>query len=707
MSVFTLYAYGTGEKMHMGPQKRNIISSFSEFTRPRPTAPGQVAIDEQTHHRALVLDGPQTRVTDLRGSSIIRSNVDTAIVAITEWLKADATQPGEDGFIHLNLMGFSRGAVTNRQIINALKAKINSGELAQFKDKLKKLRILTVEQDPVAGTSDKNNSSKQTIPHIKVDGVGIKIEHVAILQIDEMRRDFKPQDLSRTHIENRETVHSTFLPMLGTHSDGIKIKSKEMEDCSLINHNLAFQLFSKNGTRFEDDNIPPIYGKLQKGFGISHIRAADSVTMLEHFSRAKEHRKFYEQSGKKFKIALEGIPLLAKIKRTFTRELELYVPDSDFFINQYERELFKSIYPNVFSYLFEKSYDPVRNVVDESTEKEKAVEKELSLMTYTNPLLFKQLRSRGVSYDKDGAIKYPSSPKGNCRVTHPSFLNALKHGTQATTPLSKKLENVEKDIIQLTLHYQRKKFEYMAFYDRAHAKDASEIRNQVRNIINSRDTNESKYEKIMSYLETRYIEMYKSGSTTKLQEGLRHILESNGRLVELKKAPGIAKNLIEIVGKTIRLVGKSFNFIGNGLSTIMGIPGVLLEDVGRRIGDLFGLKGQSFLTLPGFIIKSGFGLPWVFNAIGNSITSAANSLRTKSNIREVSITKVQRGIGEADLLIGLHANSDGNETVESSETQTLDKSKKKEPQLSSAPTLSLRTLDEEEEGESDSPHMNP
>ena len=53
------------------------------------------------------------------------------------------------------------------------------------------------------------------------------------MQMDEMRRDFKPQDMSRAIIASRQT-NVSMLPMYGNHSDCTKIKSDAMSSGAII-----------------------------------------------------------------------------------------------------------------------------------------------------------------------------------------------------------------------------------------------------------------------------------------------------------------------------------------------------------------------------------------------------------------------------------------------------------------------------------------
>ncbi len=643
MPVFNLYALGTGEAFSppegKGAPTKNTITSFAKTTWPLATRAGVIASDNNTGDRTLVLDGPKTIARDLTGKHHIDDNVALVKAAIISWIRNAA----DNVDLHWNMMGFSRGAITNRECLNALKEAIEAGELGGQEPKLKRLKILLFENDPVAGTSDKANPKKQIIPHIQVDGVDIKIEHIATLQMNEMRRDFKPQDLSRTKVENFNSIFSTFLPFLGNHSDGMKVKHKKMRGVPFIINDLAYQLFKKNGTVFSQDAIPSLYGKTVKENEDILVKPSN-IQLLEEFSDAKANRKYYEASGKKFKFALEGIPILAKIQRTFAKEMQSYVRDPEFFMNQYERELFKAQYPMIFNHLFEGGYQS--NLGQDRA----ALHTEFNAMRKANPKLFAQLlNSRKIYKDKQSQIYIPSSSQGDSYVEPLLLLHSLQG--QHSPVENRKLSNLEKEVKQVTYLYQRQKSELMAFYERAHFTEAQHVREEMEAILSSADTEVNKYARILSSLKVHYEHLYLAGSKSTLLDDLSALLEVHGFSIKTENAPGIGKSMIEDFGQSIRYLGKIFTNSANVVATIFGIPGSFLEDFGRRINDLVGVNLG--LALPGYFIKKCFGIPWALGKIGAAFLQVGDKIRKASNTRSVTITQKDSGMDAAHLFQGL------------------------------------------------------
>ncbi len=348
LSVFTVFCYGTGESHE---KTNNIISQFTK------------ACETDSIH----IDGP-----GLLGFEV-KSNAAAGTRQIIDWLKKQ-----NDINNQINISGFSRGSITCIYIANNLKRqeeqlKNKENELAlsgkqldpedkKLLNQLEKIDLNLFLQDPVAGISDKGKMDARVIP----DNVK---NYVAIIQLDEMRRDFKPQDITRVIFASPQTTKVSTLVMYGNHSDNTKIKNDNMVAGPQIVWHSLYQFLTQHGTGFKDGKIPEIiYSDKFKGPNeLSQL--PDNLTakdLLLLFNKNHEERDHYKKSGLKTNLT-DGIPV-PRTKRTVNKHLEFYVKDSDFFTNQLERELFKLTYPKTFNYLFEHNQFDLRFPDDSNSE---------------------------------------------------------------------------------------------------------------------------------------------------------------------------------------------------------------------------------------------------------------------------------------------------------------------------------------------------
>ncbi len=394
MTVYTIFAFGTGESSKM--KKQNIISRFS-----------QACSSEK-----LILEGPGPLGIE------VKKNLERAVKQIVEWLEAS-----DDDENTINITGFSRGAVTATRIAYFINMLANNQEEARVKypelmekitnnpqllDRLKKARFNIFAMDPVAGMVNKGDQDARVIS-------GNVDNYVATLQVDELRKDFATQDRSRVVIETSSIFkagemsrhHSgylateervfdtdssdssrdfssdssssydsdsteisvsegsysrktnvTFLPFPGNHSDGTKVKSSDMKDLTEVYWLAMYRFLTSNGSAFQDNKIPALIDKKNAELsftGEPNLEVIDPKLLLTRFA-AMHDSKSYKESGARIKLA-DGLPI-ARTKRGFTKHLEDYVLDSGFFFNQLEREAMKLAYPKIFNYFFERNtYD--------------------------------------------------------------------------------------------------------------------------------------------------------------------------------------------------------------------------------------------------------------------------------------------------------------------------------------------------------------
>ncbi|OCH98382.1 hypothetical protein A8135_12590 [Legionella jamestowniensis] len=611
MATFTTFCFGTGESRRM-PLK-NIISQFSEACE------GDFA----------VFDGPSALGKEVESNSI------EATRQVLKWLENQTTIDN-----NLNLAGFSRGSVTCIRIANELKKlelylehysdTLNDRQRLLL-DKLKGLKINIFANDPVAGLSDKSVIESRVIPS------NVK-NYVAILQRDEMRKDFKPQDMSRAIVASEQTKVS-MLPMYGNHSDNTKHKSDKLGSGPKIIWQSLFSFLTQHGTQFKRGAIPQISRNEGPYIDIKPVK--DSAQLLSGFEEHHAQRNDYLKSGQVVKL-LDGIPVPRK-KRSLNNHLEFYVRDSNFFINQLEREVFKVTYPQVFNYLFEQNQNDPRfpkRASDESEHRLEVIE-ELRSIREKHPKLFARLASRGVAVDRENNIIL-GQPHGkymleSCQTLQQMFPGMVPDTIREQNHIFGPLERLEKDVYRMVFRYLREKSEFSPFSARSRSTLAIEIREHIQTIVNEPIKDQDNYsaeqiaqikqEQILDYLEKEYIELVKSNSMSELCPMLKKLLHRYGQDYVIQEQKSILRSAaasasyiaFSLVKEAVGLV-LNLGYIGGGMLSVIG---TLLQDMGKRLSHIVGGFGSNialnivkapFLAISallqgvGFVIRQSFGL---------------------------------------------------------------------------------------------------
>ena len=652
MATFTVFCYGTGET-HQATN--NIISQFSKAC---------------TQENSIHVDGPTLLGTE------VKANAKRATEQIISWLNTQ-----QDVSHNVNLAGFSRGSVTSIHIANNLKRReeelaakeqglLHAGKELDDADKklltqLQKINLNLFLMDPVAGLSDKSKMDGRLIP----DNVK---NYVAVLQMDEMRRDFKPQDITRVIIQSPQTTKVSMLPMYGNHSDTTKIKNDQMTAGPKIAWYALHQFLTQHGTQFNNNQIPQIVYSQNYKKPIDLPQNPSAKELLELFSVNHEERDAYLKSGKKSNMT-DGIPV-PRVQRTLNDHLDFYVKNPDFFTNQLERELFKITYPKTFNYLFERNQFDIRFPESSNSTREQ-VEIELNSLKRDNSKLFERLKPRGVQ-EVNGVITVGSSGGlyhlEPCATVVQMFPNLVTNDL-IYQKIPNKLALLEMNAYRLIFRYQRDKSILHFSGERAEDSRAKNLIKEINLLVNNKKlSDDEKYHRVLDLVEKNYKEMAQKESTSELAFMLEKLLDSYGRQYKIQD-PGIGRLLLSgIVYTTMKLLKEVISFAGNlgyiGGAVLFGI-GHAVQEIGRRLNDMLGPLGYNPLkyvacaiasTLEGigFAIKNSFGL----KPLTAWITSGLNEIRDAMNTAILDI-KIER----ADAA----ANNDSIAPM-TSETQTLE-----------------------------------
>lgn len=640
MAVFTLFAYGTGD-CHEAKQDKsptnNIISKFSR------------ASSDLKLNNGTTIDGPGNIGLE------VKPNATTGADKIIEWLKRQG-----DSKNTINITGFSRGSVTSIYIANILKEKQQeleklsdiSAEDQKLRARLKNLDLNLFLIDPVAGLSDKAKPYARIIP----DNVK---NYVAVLQLDERRRDFKPQDISRAIVVDSRKTKVTMLPFYGNHTDNIKIKSETMESGAKILWYSIFQFLTEHGSTFDNNQVPEF--AYRENFLEDNKSQPDNLPvepkaqgqyLLNLFSQHHQERSAYRQSGMQAKLT-DGV-LIPRTDRTMNQHLRFYVKQFPFFVNQLERELFKVTYPAAFNYLFEMNRpDPRFNSQEWSKE---SVSEELAVISETNFELFQRMKTYKL-VDQTPERLILGNPSGYYHQESLSTINQIfPHLIPDSLENIKEINAIEKlnaleaEVYRMTFRYQREKHEFNFAGKRSQSVYAIRIRNDINELANlNQGTAGEKYSLMLDKLEDHYKKLILSDNFSDLTQMTGLILASHGRRFILNQTLGnellvhfvyavitLVKLTVEFVG-TLGYVGGSFLYaLGNALDSIGERTIELVGDVGSNPFKAMGFIAGSLLLGIGLLIKNGFGL----RPINNFLVQGIREIRDLA-IGTINSTKIE------------------------------------------------------------------
>lgn len=642
MAVFTVFAFGTGEKSTV---TKNIISQFS-----------QACTSEH-----LIIEGP-----DWLGFEV-KNNAEQGTQAIIEWLKE---QKNDDHVI--NLTGFSRGAVTCIHISNRLKQieralerrKDNLNEQEkQLLSRLYKVKLHLFALDPVAGMMDKSVTYARIIPE------NIK-SYVSTLQMDEMRRDFKPQDITRIIISDPEQTKVSLLPIYGAHSDTVRIRYNEMQSGAKIVWYALHQFLTQHGTQFKEQKIPAVIAYHIPGGLIELPEHPNTKELLTLFTQHHQERDNYLKSGQALHLS-DGMPI-PRIPRTLNNHLKYYVKNSYFFVNQLERELFKCSWPKIFNYLFELNQIDTRFPQDSNSAKQ-AVIADLYLLKQQDPILFKRLYSRGVVFAEDAITL--AEPRGfnylePCASIQQIFPNLVPESVTEQSSSMNKLADLEIESYRLCFRYQRENPEINFQRQRAQLTRAIELRNEINLLVNHSPLDrETKYQMILDTLECHYRYLVLTTSASELNSMLEQLLSKHGRNYQIQKNTTTNALIIRMIKILFHILNESIHFIGSlGYlgGFLLSLIGSELQDLGRRAKELLGNQEHNLLKyiasalahtfeLLGYIIKTSFGLKelttltcYAVQLARNTIVMAINSTTIARNENIPTPVQIQNTKKEPD-----------------------------------------------------------
>lgn len=217
----------------------------------------------------------------------------------------------------INIMGWSRGAVTAIKIAN---------KLFEVFDTSIQVNLFCV--DPVYG-----GFGIPTEPDVTTIPANVKCA-VVILALHDQRQTFAPQDLSRLTVSNPMVTTAIFLPMSGVHTEVVYSSTPDRSHASKVVRHLAYRFLVKFGTRFKD------------GFNT----ALDLLDTCYCYAKMLKNAGLYDAAAKSgWSDYIVG---LGHNNRDFTGQLPTYTAHPDSFINEHHRACFRQAFPRLYALLF-------------------------------------------------------------------------------------------------------------------------------------------------------------------------------------------------------------------------------------------------------------------------------------------------------------------------------------------------------------------
>jgi len=216
----------------------------------------------------------------------------------------------------INMVGWSRGAVTCLRMANWIREFLGDGF---------DINIFAV--DPVAGldAGEKLRDTYVVPPTVK--------NYIAILALDEMRGDFKPQDMSRIQVMNPMSTNCAFLPFPGVHNTVVVQKNSGLPEVTKVVRALAYKFLSTLGSAFRHPETVPHHQKMCELYATMLIKRQKYTGLFKKNFMNKQ---------------MGGV-----VERTVRANVQSYVgADVKFFVNEHHRRCFELAWPQIYNYFF-------------------------------------------------------------------------------------------------------------------------------------------------------------------------------------------------------------------------------------------------------------------------------------------------------------------------------------------------------------------
>jgi hypothetical protein len=244
----------------------------------------------------------------------VEDNARHAIVAIANLPELPTT---------INLIGWSRGAVTALVIANMLYDPSTTEGL------FRQIEVNIFAIDPVAGSDAgiKGGAESRRLipPNVKA--------YLGLLNTNENRSTFAPQDLNRVIVVDSAISNVVFLPFPGKHDSCAQKSDLRALEVSEISWSLAARFLEYFGTRL---SVKP-----------TNFSNRDMLARYSAITVNGERYDKVKQKGVKQRLIGMGFS-----SRDVKSDLQSYTKFSDYFVNEHHRLLFNRLLPQTYRWLF-------------------------------------------------------------------------------------------------------------------------------------------------------------------------------------------------------------------------------------------------------------------------------------------------------------------------------------------------------------------
>ena len=505
----------------------------------------------------------------------------------------------------INLTGFSRGGIVNLYIVNFIYEHLEKLEKKLNRPlsenhvlyNLKRLQVNMFNLDPVAGIGASSHPFARNIPKIVN-------KYVALLQLDEMRREFKPQDLTRIIVQSSKDTDVCLLPLYGNHSNATKIKSYERCSAPVIYQSMLYFFLTKHHSQFTF--FPP---------------TSSPHELLASYSKHHQERQSYFQYGKRMKFFDSS---MFRTPRKINKQIKYYIDDPDIFVNLCEKELLKFCYPNAFHVLFEHNI----NAIDV-----RLATNECKIIQEKFPELWIRLCMHLPNiHDKDEQIEINAA--SGFHHEFPFHILPMLFNDISKIKIENDLGRLVADVRRLTFRYEREKSDLFTFHRRPLAHAAQAIRDQV-DVICSENEKDNTYANIITMLQDISLDFKQAHHNNDLMLMIDELLLSYDESIPLINTSNfdiqiyLIKFMMDGMYYMVDFIGK----LGYIPGFILSLTGIFFNDMGTRLLDVSFPEIFLWPLIPfafciqqlGILLKSHFGLKGVIEDLEYEIIVARDN----------------------------------------------------------------------------------
>jgi hypothetical protein len=324
-------------------------------------------------------------------------NIAEAVALLFDKGVNEETQPDGDSSrpistIHrVNMIGWSRGAVTCLRIANRLE------EIGL------PIEINIFAVDPVAGgdAGTRLEDTRIIPPNVR--------NYLATLAMDEQRKGFAPQDLSRIRVRDTAKSNVVFLPFPGKHNTQVRLDNRGLNEAARVVWSLAYRFLANFGT------------PLETGFA-ELLRPAKAVD--EYSKMLLKRGRYHELRNQGMKQRVQGglggrqfTGMDQQAHKLSLPALSHYVTDYNYFVNVHHRALFQMLYPKTTEWFFEAGTE-----VGIKVDKAHPVGWELWKMRFDAPSALELLERVGLGRSAEG---FQLPPRGAGKAAADLGLNEI------------------------------------------------------------------------------------------------------------------------------------------------------------------------------------------------------------------------------------------------------------------------------------------